>query len=39
MSRAIALSRETFHAAQLRQAELLSSVVVLSCAGALIFAG
>ncbi|MEP1421080.1 MAG: hypothetical protein ABJ205_08455 [Erythrobacter sp.] len=39
MSRAIAISRSTFFAAKSRQAEALSSVVVLGCAAALMFAG
>ena len=39
MSRVIALSRSTIQAAQARQAEMLSSLIVLGCAGALIFAG
>jgi hypothetical protein len=39
MSKAIAISRRTFKAFHVRQTEVLSSVVVLSCAGALAFAG
>jgi hypothetical protein len=39
MAQAIALSRSTFQAANARHTEMLSSLVVLACAGALIFAG
>ncbi len=39
MAKAIALSRKTVGAVQARQIELLSSVGVLACAAALIFAG
>ena len=39
MSKAIALSRSTLVAARTRQNEALSSVIVLACAAALIFAG
>jgi len=39
MAQAIALSRSTYNVLRLRQSEALSSVIVLGCAAALIFAG
>ena len=39
MSKAIALSRDTYAALQQRQASMLRSTIVLACGAALIFAG
>ncbi|MEM7779604.1 MAG: hypothetical protein AAF697_04320 [Pseudomonadota bacterium] len=39
MSRALALSARAYHEARQRQADILSSVIVLACGAALILAG